>query len=290
MRCVTQNRNTGASRCQMDMAKIIRAIITPLNARFTGETQEELDEWIEQNIHNDNPARRFYPLPAFNGNEPTVEDPATSAAGYGDQYYISNGAINSVFTYPPDYCLANKLTVFNGRKIRVILIDEKGVAWGAQTATGFAGFEVLIWTSQAGLPDGTEQSLPTIRFSFTSIGVTEFQSQKAAYELTVGPTDIKGLEDVQINITGSTDPRTVTILADCGNENITEEFGTAAAVVGAWTVDGEAPSAAPTYNAVANTFSFTGLTTGQQLNLAGPTELLALGIDHKESTGPVAVP
>lgn len=287
--CNEQFRNTGSSSCKIGMGRTERIIILPNDAVFTGETPEELYEFLMNGIHNNDKAKRFYPLPMINGAEPTVDEPISSQAGYGDNYFLGYGAMTGVYTYPPDFCLSKRLTSFNGSTVRILLIDNKKNVWGAMTENGFTGFQVQLFNTQAGLPNGTEQQLPSIRVPFTSTGVREFNELLETFSLNVDPSSIEGLTDVSLIITKIDTSYNVKIYDACDKSDVTEKFSsTTGSQLPIWIMNGQPLVTGPTYSN--NTFIFSDLTTGGELNIAPPETLYIQGIKFKESISPVEVP
>jgi len=286
--CVNTLKNTGISKCQINIQAIKKAILLPPDAtEFTGETAAEFTTWLKAGIQSENIINRFLVLPGFNGLTDNTDDPVEDTDGYGHKRKIKDSEVSFSCTYDSNICLSKKLRALNNQKMLVIFIDEKDNAFGVQTETGFTGFQCECWFSQSKLPTDGKVQRPVAYIGL--LDVTEYQDEIDFISMDWKQSAINGLIDVVLTGTGAALAGSVTITDECSGIDITSTYSTLLAKKEAWKVDGTTPAADPTYASGKFTFA---LTSGAHtIDLVDPAALLALAVPVMgiESTGSVSV-
>ena len=92
--CVNTLKNTGISKCQINIQAIKKAILLPPDAaEFTGETAAEFTTWLKAGIQSENIINRFLVLPGFNGLTDNTDDPVEDTDGYGHKRKIKDSEV-----------------------------------------------------------------------------------------------------------------------------------------------------------------------------------------------------
>lgn len=282
--CISKTKNTASSRCKFDWGLFQRVIVTPKDKVFTGLDAGgqpiTFDEWILKGIHAKNKQDRFYPMPLFSGVTNNSEEPKEWANEYGQKFFLMEG--NKAFgqSYNQDYCLSNKLATFNdGMARRVIIFDNKGVAWLVSKGDNTEGFEANIYCHSAGINTPSELVEPKIEYAMKH--PNDF-TNKAPIETELDVTSLEGLEDVEMIVEVGTTNTTIKFVSDCGNFDITAEMQGISAKASCWLLDGVAMETAPVYANGKFTVANTALTNDKTLSLATPDVLYSNGVTFKE--------
>ena len=296
--CEIRTRNTKESRCAIELGLYRRVVLVPLNAFWTGLDRngdpQTFDEWLEALIHEANPKKRAYPMPAFTDCQPDVEEPVTWTNPYGQKFYLRDGNTAFVQAFNRDRCLNKRLLAFNNQSFRAIIFDNENRVLLTRNANGLTGGKCTVFVTLPNPNTATELSEPTISYTFT-----ESDEQKSAEiinsDLKWG--DIQGLEDVYINIIKDTVNYVITFSAGCSGEDITSELAALDGEATAWKVQVGASnpvqiSTAPNYDTNREAFIIpvASLTTYNKIGLASPDVLYSLGITNKDCSEMVAIP
>lgn len=287
--CKIRTANTAESRCRLDLGLYRVAVITPLNAKFTGlDAQgqpQTFVEWINEGIHAANPTtQRFYPMPEIRGVEDASKDEGVFTDDYGEDTTLFDGTFGFTQKFRPDACLNKRLFQFNNQQFRVIIFDNQNNAQVIRSSDGIHGEQIRIFVTSPKANTASEISQPTIKFAATK--ADEHQRRE------VIPTDlnwgeIKGLEDVVMNVVTDGGNSVITFNVDCGGDDVTGELAVLSGEATAWLKQvGDATpvplTPAPTYDAEKNVFEATGLTTGNKIGIANPSVLYGLGVTNIE--------
>ena len=282
--CISKTKNTASSRCKFDWGLFQRVIVTPKDEVFTGldagGQSITFDEWIMKGIHAKNRQDRFYPMPLFSGVTNNSEDAKSWTNEYGQKFVLMEG--NKAFeqSYNQDYCLSNKLATFNdGMARRVIIFDNKGLAWLVSKGDNAEGFEAHIYCHSAGINTPSELVEPKIEYTMKH--PNDFIN-KVAFETDLDITSIEGLEDVEMIVEVGTTNTTIKFVSDCGNFDVTAEMQGISAKKSCWLLDGEELATAPTYQDGVFTIATSGLGNNKTLSLATPDVLYSNGVTFKE--------
>lgn len=284
--CASSLKNTASSRCKFDWGLFKRVIVTPASARYSGVDEEgdplTFEDWLEKNVHAATPSERFFPMPAFTDNEDNSTDRQTWENAYGQQYTLRPGNIAFTQAYQPDYCLSNRLDSFNdGIEKRIIILDAHGKAWGCKDSKGnFMGFAADIF-HMAPRPTPAD-SISEGHITYTTKKPSEF-ANKFPYDYELDVDNFDGLTDVNMVMVKSDSNLVFTFTDDCGDNNLTGEFGSLMDK-NCWLKNGTAFTTAPTYNAAAKNFTIaaSGFNAGEKITIADPSVLFARGITKKE--------
>ena len=279
--CQIGTANTAPSKCQKEMGKVMVAIVTPLNAEFTGldssQQPQTFDDWLEQGIHAANPTNRFYPMPTFVGLDDNSSDNVTDTTPYGDETVISEGKINITQQYSPDYCLTNRLHAFNDNSPRrVIFIDSNSNAWGTERGGVFKGYKMRIFASSK--RPNTADAITNPNISYSSLSSDEW-ARKGYRELEVDYDSIIGLENIELVATDDGTNTNFIFVSECSNDDVTSEMQAMNST--AWLKNGTPMNNAPTYNNGVFTID-TLEVTDSKISIADPSVLYSQGVVGKE--------
>lgn len=282
--CITKTKNTSASRCKFDWGLFRRTVITPRDKVFTGfdESKNKItfDEWILKGIHAKDVADRFYPMPLFSDVTDSSEEATSWTNAYGQKFFIKDG--NKAFgqKYNQDYCLTNKLSTFNdGMYRRIIIFDNKGVAWLVSKGDNAEGFEGQIYTGSAGINTPTDLVEPSIEYTMRN---PDDFTKKMPIETEMDVTSLEGLEDIEMIVNVGESTTEIRFVSDCGNYDVTSEMQGISDKADCWIFDGAAMETAPVYANGKFTVANSELTTKKILKLATPDVLYANGVAFKE--------
>ena len=285
-RCQIKTANTASSRCKIELGVYSKTVVLPIGARFTGldegDNEQTLEEWLESGIHAADPAKRFYPMPEMTNVEDTTSDNVTWESGMGITHVLREGNYGFTQDYERDSCLTTRLLAFNGQQFRVLVFDIQGNVQGVRLNDGFTGELCNIWSLQPRANTPSEYSEPKIQYSFTSPSEHKLRE--------VIPTDVNlveltGLEDVEMVIVKKNTDLNIKFQISCSGDDVTSELSPLGGELTAWITDSGAPTAAPTYDTIAQVFTIptTALTGKSKLGLATPDILLGLKVGNKES-------
>jgi len=294
MGCYNSQENTGENRCKKELSLLRRVVLTPPSAIFTGLDElgaaQTFDEWLESGIHAALPANRFYPMPTIESVEDKSSDNVEATTGYGTSYVINEGSIAFTQTFLRDYCLSKKLLSFNGQEWRVIIFDNTNQAQVITTSAGQMGELATIWASQPRPNTESEFGFPKIQYSF--VNPNEHKNREVI-DTDLNYMDIKGLENVVMNIATVTTNLVITFLTECGNQDITSELALLSGETTAWLGDTAgviaALTTAPTYASGKFTVTVASVTQ-DKISIADPSILYGLGVANKEQPDYTTVP
>lgn len=285
MGCKAKFSNTAKSRCQIDWMLLKKVVVLPLGTEFTGS---DIDTWLQQGIHKDNPAQRFYPMPDFTGVEDNTSEGTSYTNGVGVTTHITNGLVALTQKFDPDICLQNRLiSGFNDNITRSFLfIDQNNRVWGVKTATGLKGFTGRIYVTGSGITTPDNIAEPSISYSLTLASEME---NRWFVECDVPAEEIDGLMDVELAVTTESTNLLIKVLASgCGNDDVTAEMQVIGGESSCWLVGDSngytAISTAPTWDSALGCFKVasSAVATGKTLKLADPSVLYGKGVSGKE--------
>ena len=137
--CTGSNLDTGVSKCPLDLAHIIGAIVVEPGTNFpTSATASTL----EQKCHADRPDR-IMPILTFVEYAKEGGEPNVSSVGYGGNHVANIGARTDTFTLDKCYPdLAAALSKCMNKKFEVFYFDENNVVYGLQNGDNLRGFPI----------------------------------------------------------------------------------------------------------------------------------------------------
>ncbi|MDR1112793.1 MAG: hypothetical protein LBL18_03410 [Bacteroidales bacterium] len=272
------------------MMKVMRAIVTPVDAVYTGldaaSQEQSFDEWLQAGIHAASPLKRFYPMPVFVGLDDNSSDNVTNTSPYGDETVLSEGKINITQQYDPDYCLTNRLHAFNDNSPRrVIFVDINSEAWGTKITGDFKGYKMRIFATSKRPNTADAITYPSIIYNSLS---SEEWANKDYRTLELDYDSITGLENITMATTTSGSNTVIFFVDECSNEDVTSELQALAGQANAWLKNGAPFGTAPSYSEGKFTVATT-VVTGSTITLADPSVLYGLGVVGKECENTVVI-
>ena len=266
--CTGGNLDTGVSKCPIDLANIVGAIVVEPGTNFpTSPTATSL----ETLCHADRP-NRIMPILNFveyakDGGEPNV-----SAVGYGGNQVTNISARTDTFTldkFYPD--LAAALSKSMNKKFEVFYFDENNVVYGLQNGDNLRGFPITsLYPTVTPHPTSSNPATLTVSFAFENArdAIEEFDFIELDFNLKNCLYGLTAVELVNIST------NSYKIIEKHGGLNVTSKFGSTIAT---------APTAAlnnvtaATYDSETESLTLT-VTQNTTPSLKAPSALYTAGI------------
>lgn len=220
--CTGSNLDTGVSKCPLDLAHIIGAIVVEPGTNFpTSATASTL----EQKCHADRPDR-IMPILTFVEYAKEGGEPNVSAVGYGGNHVTNIGARTDTFTLDKCYPdLAAALSKCMNKKFEVFYFDENNVVYGLQNGDNLRGFPITtLYPTITPHPTSGNPATLTVSFAFENArdAIEEFDYIELDFNVK---NSVYGLTVVELVSTGTTNK--YKIVEKQGGYDVTAKYATA---------------------------------------------------------------
>lgn len=268
-KCTGGNLDTGVSKCPLDLANVIGAIVVEPGTTFPANATASS---IEEACHADRPDR-LMPVMLFveyakDGGEPNV-----SAVGYGGNQVTNVGARTDTFTLDKCYTdLAASLSKCMNRKFEVFYFDENNVVYGLQKGDNLRGFPITtLYPTVTPHPTSGNPATLTVSFAFENArdAIEHFDFLELDFNLK---DSLVGLTSVQLVSTGT--ENAYKIIEKQGGYDVTSKFGSAIATAPTGIISNVT---AATYDSETETLTLT-VANGKTPSLKAPSALYQAGI------------
>ena len=218
--CTGGNLDTGVSKCPIDLANIIGAIVVEPGMSFPADATAAS---IKQACHADRP-NRLMPIMSFveyakDGGEPNV-----SSVGYGGNQVTNIGARTDTFTLDKCYTdLAAQLNKAVNKKFEVFYFDENNVVYGLQDGDNLRGFPLTtLYPTVTPHPTSSNPATLTVSFAFVNArdAIENFDYLELDFNLK---NSLVGLTAVKLVATGAANK--YKIIEAQGGYDLTSKFG-----------------------------------------------------------------
>ena len=218
--CTGGNLDTGVSKCPIDLANIIGAIVVEPGMSFPVDATAAS---IKQACHADRP-NRLMPIMSFveyakDGGEPNV-----SSVGYGGNQVNNIGARTDTFTLDKCYTdLAAQLSKAVNKKFEVFYFDENNVVYGLQDGDNLRGFPLTtLYPTVTPHPTSSNPATLTVSFAFVNArdAIENFDYLELDFNLK---NSLVGLTAVKLVATGAANK--YKIIEAQGGYDLTSKFG-----------------------------------------------------------------
>lgn len=267
--CNSGNLVTGVSKCPLDLANIIGAIVVEPGVAFPADASASS---LEEACHADRP-NRLMPVMKFveyakDGGEPNV-----SAVGYGGNQVTNVGARTDTFTLDKCYTdLAAALSKSMNQKFEVFYFDENNVVYGLQKGDELCGFPITtLYPTVTPHPTSSNPASLTVSFAFENARDAIENFDYVTLDFNVKDA-LMGLTAVELVRTDNANQ--YKLVEKQGGYDLTSKYGEAIST---------APTAAlnnvtaVTYNSDTETLTLT-MADGATPSLKSPAALYSAGI------------
>lgn len=203
--CTTDQLNTGSYGCAVRMQQILFLILVN-----KGWSISKLDDFDSDYFNEMVQKKQFTVLPQQVTVEDESEDTVYETFENGLKMFVRQGVIEYLPTYVGDLCLQKALQSVSGTRKDLLLVDVAGNIYGAETDTGFKGFDLnLIQAERLGLATGTETGKIPLRLQFSALGVEEWTKQaNFVRPEDFNITGVNGVIDVLLELDSSSSGET----------------------------------------------------------------------------------
>lgn len=208
--CMTDQLNTGSFGCAVRMQQILFLILVN-----KGWSISKLDDFDSDYFNEMVQKKQFTVLPQQVTVEDESEDTVYETFDNGLKMFVRQGIVEYLPTYVGDLCLQKALQSVSGTRKDLLLVDVSGNVYGAETETGFKGFDLnLIQAERQSLPTGAETGKIPLRLQFSALGVAEWTKQAnfiKAEDFNI--TSANGIIDVLLELVDTTTSGEVKVTA-----------------------------------------------------------------------------
>lgn len=219
--CKSGNLDTGMSKCPLDLAHVLGAIVVDHGIEFPASATATS---LETACHADSP-NRFRPIKTFveyakDGGEPNV-----SAVGYGGNQVTGYSARTDKFTLDKyDHALAASLSKAMNKKFDVFYYDENNVVYGVRDGDKLKGFPITtLYPTPTPHPTSSNNATLEVNFAFENARHAIEEADYIELDFNVGDA-LMGLTPVKLVSTGTSGK--YKIIEVFGGYDRTAEFST----------------------------------------------------------------
>lgn len=268
--CSRASLDTGVSKCPLDLAKIVAAVVVEQGTTFPANATASS---IEQACHADSP-NRLMPIKTFveyakDGGEPNV-----SAVGYGGNQVTNIGARTDTFTLDHfDPALAASLSKAMNVKFDVFYIDENNVVYGRRSGDNLKGFPITtLYPVVTPHPTSSNPATLQVAFAFENArdAIEEFDYIELDFDIV---DSLMGLTPVTLAATATTNK--YKLLETVGGYDVTAKYGSALATAASTAMVGVSTA---TYDSATETLTITLASGATAPALAAPSALYTAGV------------
>lgn len=267
--CKRGELNTGKSKCPLDFANILGAVVVEPGYEWPSDATAES---IREACHADRP-ERIMPIMTFveyakDGGEPNV-----NAVGYGGKQVTNIGARTDTFTldkFYPD--LAASLSKGMNMPYEVFYFDENNVVYGRRSGDKLRGFPITtLYPTVTHHPTSGNPATLTVSFAFENArdAIEEFDFVESDFNLK---DSLVGLTAVELVSTGTNKYK---IIEKVGGYDLTSKFGSIIAEDATDVLNGVTSA---TYSSATEELTITASSDGTP-SLKTPAELFEAGIE-----------
>lgn len=168
--CTTGIKNTGVMGCPVEMGEVAFLILVKKGWSILENSTFD-QAYFDEQVQNKN----FIILPNPVNWESESEDAVYESFDNGLKMFVRAGKIEYVATFNKGNCFHKALFGLSGRPWDLLLVDVDDKVWGAETATGFKGFDLnLVQAESKTLATGTEGAKSPFRLQFSAKGTNEW--------------------------------------------------------------------------------------------------------------------
>lgn len=269
-KCTSGNLDTGVSKCPLNLANVVGAIVAEPGTYFPANATASS---IEEACHADRP-ERLMPIMLFveyakDGGEPNV-----SSVGYGGKQVTNVGARTDTFTLDKCYTdLAAQLSKCMNKKFEVFYFDENNVVYGLQDGDNLRGFPITtLYPTVTPHPTSSNPATLTVSFAFENArdAIENFDFIELGDEFEL-KNALVGLTSVQLVNDGSNN---YMIVEKQGGYNLTSKFGSTIATAPTSVLNN---ITAATYDSETESLTLE-IVSGKTPSLKAPSALYTAGI------------
>lgn len=268
--CNKATLDTGVSKCPLDLANVLAAIVVEHGTEFPANATASS---LEQACHADLP-NRFMPIKTFveyakDGGEPNV-----SAVGYGGNQVTMVGARTDTFTLDRhDPALAASLSKAMNMKFDVFYVDQNNVVYGRRDGAKLKGFPITTLYPIV-TPHPTSSNPATLQVAFAFENSRDAIEEFDYIELDFNVVDaLMGLTQVELVETATTGK--YKLLEVVGGYDVTAKYGSALATAASSAMDGVSSA---TYDSDTETLTITLSSGATAPALKKPSALYTAGV------------
>ena len=268
--CKSGNLDTGVSKCHLDLAHVLGAIVVDHGTEFPADATASS---LEQACHADSP-NRFRPIMTFVEYAKEGGEPNVSSVGYGGNQVTGYSPRTDKFTMGEyDHALAAALSKAMNKKYDVFYFDENNVVYGIRDGEKLKGFPITtLYPTPTPHPTSSNPATLEVNFAFENArhAIEEADYIELDFDITGA---LMGLTPVTLTPTG-TDNK-YKLVETYGGYDVTAKYGSAIATSASSALDGVASA---NYDSATEVLTITLSQGATTPTLKAPSALYTAGI------------